>query len=347
MFSSRRACSGGELFPAEEYNGSLGLSRQQRSIAATPMQWLQYFFLKTFVGVLGILPRPLARSAGRCMGSACYLLAGKLRRVGETNLLLAMPDLTDRERRRILRCVFQNLGHQLAEFCLMRHYSAEFVQRDLMRYEGLENFLAAERAGKGVLVLTGHLGAWELSSFVHALLGYPMGMVIRRLDNPLVDEFVNAIRCRHGNRVLHKDDFARGLLHSMARGETVGILMDTNMTPPQGLFVPFFGQEACTASGLARVARKTAAKVVPGFLLWEQTEGRYVLHFGEALELQRTGDAEADAWANTALFARVTEAYIRRYPDQWLWLHRRWKTRPPGQPELYNGVSGNNAAAHA
>ncbi len=223
----------------------------------------------------------------------------------------------------------------------MSGYSAEFARNSLMRYEGLENFLAAERAGKGVLVLTGHLGAWELSSFVHSLLGHPMGMVIRRLDNAMVDSMVNSIRCLHGNRILHKDDFARGLLHAMSRGETVGILMDTNMTPPQGVFVPFFGLEACTASGLARVARKTGATVLPGFLLWEQNENRYVLHFGEALELQHTSDTDADALANTALFARVTEGYIRRYPDQWLWLHRRWKTRPKGEPDVYDRPPGS------
>ena len=143
--------------------------------------------------------------------------------------------------------------------------------------------------GKGVLVLTGHLGGWELSSFYHSLMGHPMGMVIRRLDNRLLDEYVNSIRCLHGNRVLHKDDFARGLLTAMRAGETVGILMDTNMTPPQGVFVRFFGIMACTASGLARVALKTGAAVVPGFLLWEPREQQYVLHFGPELVFTRSG----------------------------------------------------------
>ena len=160
-------------------------------------------------------------------------------------------------------------------------------------------------------------------------------MVIRRLDNPLVDAYVNRIRCLHGNRVLHKDDFARGLLRAMHRGEAVGILMDTNMTPPQGVFVPFFGEAACTASGTARVAQRTGAAVIPGFLFWHENEQRYVLRFGAPLALTETGDAEADAIANTALFARVTEGYIRQYPDQWLWLHRRWKTRPLGEPKMY------------
>ena len=139
----------------------------------------------------------------------------------------------------------------------------------------------------------------------------------------------------HGNRVLHKDDFARGLLMAMRRGETVGILMDTNMTPPQGVFVDFFGHLACTASGLARVALKTGAAVVPGFLLWEAKEQRYVLHFGKCVEVEHTGDAATDILALTQRCTSVIESWVRRYPDQWLWIHRRWKTRPAGEPRIY------------
>ena len=162
-----------------------------------------------------------------------------------------------------------------------------------------------------------------------------MGMVIRRLDNPLVDAYVNGIRCLHGNRVIHKDDFARGLIASMRAGETVGILMDTNMTPPQGVFVPFFGVEACSASGLARVALKTGAAVVPGFLLWSEREQRYVLRFGEEIAVVDTGNAEEDSVTNTARFTAVIEGYVREYPEQWLWMHRRWKTRPAGEAGVY------------
>ena len=250
------------------------------------------------------------------------------------NLAMALPEQSTAQHRRTLLGSFVSQGLQLAEFAQMRGYSAAQAQ-SLIRYQGLENYLEARAGGRGVLVLTAHLGAWELSSFFHSLMGYPMGLVIRRLDNSRVDALVNGIRTMHGNRVLHKDDFARGLLKAMHAGETVGILMDTNMTPPQGVFVPFFGVEACTASGMARVAQRSGAAVLPGFLLWEKSERRYVLHFGPPLPLQQSGDAEADALANTALFTRTLEAYIRRYPEQWLWVHRRWKTRPPGQGSLY------------
>ena len=295
---------------------------------------LEYWAVRGVVGFLGRLPHRAARLVGAGVGLAAYLLASRLRRVGERNLAMALPEVDVAVRQRLLRASFRSLGWQLAEFAQMRRLTREGVGRRI-RYEGLENYLAARERQKGVLVLTGHLGAWELSSFFHSLMGYSMAMVIRRLDNPRVDAFVNGIRTLHGNRVLHKDDFARGILKELHGGGTVGILMDTNMTPPQGMFVPFFGKDACTASGLARVAAHSGAAVLPGFLLWEAGEQSYVLHFGEPLELQRSGDAEADAWANTALFTAVLEAWIRRFPEQWLWVHRRWKTRPAGERSLY------------
>jgi KDO2-lipid IV(A) lauroyltransferase len=283
---------------------------------------------------LGWLPRGLARSLGAGVGRVVYWLVPRLRRTGMRNLGLALPEMPVEERKRTLRQMYRGLGWQLAEFCRMERYTAANTA-NWIRYEGLEHFLAAEARGNGVLILTGHLGAWELSSFYHSLMGHPMGMVIRRLDNRRLDAFVNRIRCLHGNRVLHKDDFARGLLTAMRAGESVGILMDTNMTPPQGVFVDFFGVPACTASGLARVALKTGAAVVPGFLLWEASEGRYVLHFGEPIEIEATGDAESDIVALTQRCTGVLEAWVRRYPGQWLWIHRRWKTRPAGDDPIY------------
>jgi KDO2-lipid IV(A) lauroyltransferase len=263
-----------------------------------------------------------------------YLILPRLRRTGLCNLALAMPEMPVEERERILRGVYRNLGWQLAEFCRMERYTPANTA-GWIGYEGLHRFLDAQAQGKGVLIVTGHVGAWELSSFYHSLMGHPMGMVIRRLDNRLLDRFVNGIRCMHGNRVLHKDDFARGLLTAMRHGETVGILMDTNMTPPSGVFVDYFGVTACTASGLARVALKTGAAVLPGFLLWEEAEKRYVLHFGEQIEVTCSGDAESDVVGLTQRCTAAIEAWVRRYPDQWLWIHRRWKTRPEGEPRIY------------
>jgi KDO2-lipid IV(A) lauroyltransferase len=296
---------------------------------------LEYWLVWAVARTLGFMPRPVARFLAGLLAWAVYWTFGRLRRVGERNLALAFPEPSSkRERAELLRGVYRHLGWQLVEFCRMQRYTAANA-RNWMRTEGLEHFLAAQARGKGVLIVTGHLGAWELSSFYHSLMGHPMGMVIRRLDNRKLDDYVNAIRCMHRNRVLHKDDFARGLLSAMRAGETVGILMDTNMTPPQGVFVEFFGRQACTASGLARVALKTGAAVLPGFMVWEPAEKKYVLHFGPELVFTRTGDHDADVLAATQQCAAVTEQWIRRYPDQWLWIHRRWKTRPPGEQPLY------------
>jgi KDO2-lipid IV(A) lauroyltransferase len=302
---------------------------------ATLRERAENWVLRWMVGAVGLLPRSAARAVGAGIGAAAWVLLSRLRRVGMRNLELAFPEKLEAERTTILRGVYRSLGWEIGEFCKMKRYSAEDASA-FIRYDGLDHYLAAREKGKGVLVLTGHLGAWELSSFYHSLMGYPMSLVIRRLDNPLVDEFVNRIRCLHGNRVIHKDDFARGLLTSMQRGETVGILMDTNMTPPQGVFVPYFGVEACTASGMARVALHSGAAVLPGFLVWEATEEKYVLHFGKELTLARTDDPGQDIVANTALFTATIEAYVRRYPEQWLWVHRRWKTRPEGERNLYS-----------
>lgn len=295
---------------------------------------LEYAFVWALLSGFAVLPRGLALRAGAWVGGLAWLALPGLRRTGLRNLEMAFPEMPAADREKLLRRLYRHLGWQLAEFCRMPRYTPENT-RTLIRYEGLEHYLAARERGQGVLIVTGHLGAWELSSFWHSLMGYPMTMVIRRLDNPRVDRLVNRIRCLHGNRVVHKDDFARGLLAAMRRGDTVGILMDTNMTPPQGVFVPFFGLEACTASGLARVALRTGAAVLPGFLVWEQPEQRYVLRFGPEIALLKTGDDERDIVENTARFTAAIEESVRRYPDQWLWVHRRWKTRPAGEAPIY------------
>ncbi|HLI04011.1 MAG TPA: lysophospholipid acyltransferase family protein [Terracidiphilus sp.] len=295
---------------------------------------LEYWLVVACARILGRLPRPLARRISFLLALLAYLGFVRLRRVGARNLKMALPALSRSTRRKILFSVYQHLGYQLVEFCRMQRYTPENTS-DWLATEGLEHYLTAKARGKGVLILTGHLGAWELSSFYHSMMGHPMGMVIRRLDNRKLDEWVNRIRCLHGNYVLHKDDFGRGLLKAMHAGGAVGILMDTNMTPPQGAFVRFFGIPACTATGLAHVARKTGAAVVPGFMLWRGHERRYVLQFGPEVEIPRTEDVAADILEGTQRCTSVIETWVRRYPEQWLWIHRRWKTRPPGEPSLY------------
>jgi Kdo2-lipid IVA lauroyltransferase/acyltransferase len=294
---------------------------------------LEYALAWIFLKFIGALPRPLARAVGISLAWAVYLLHGKLRRVGKRNLEMVFPEKSRKERARILRGVFTSLGRQLAEVSLYRRYTRQNVSK-IVVYEGFENYERALARGKGVLFLTAHLGAWELSAFAHSLYGYPLGVLMRALDNPYLDRLARTYRTLHGNKTVDKD-FARGLISAMRKGETVGVLMDTNMIASQGVFVDFFGIQACTASGIARIALRTDAAVVPGFTIWDPMLKKYRLRFDPAAQLIRTGDTEADVVANTALFTKIIEDYVRRYPDQWLWVHRRWKTRPEGEKGLY------------
>jgi KDO2-lipid IV(A) lauroyltransferase len=295
---------------------------------------LEYALASLLLRSIRILPRPIARAVAIVLGWSVYLLHRKLRRVGMRNLELAFPEKNKSERRKILRGTFTSIGRQLAEVGLFPRYTRENVGQVIV-YDGFENYERAHSRGKGVLYLTAHLGAWELSAFAHSLQGHPLRIVMRGLDNPYLDALVQRYRTMHGNSVIDKDNFVRGLLAAMKEGETVGILMDTNMTPPQGVFVDFFQIPACTASGLARIALRTDAAVVPGFTVWDPVLRKYRLRFEPALQLIRTQNEEDDVVANTARFTKIIEDYVRRYPDQWLWVHRRWKTRPPGEPSLY------------
>lgn len=295
---------------------------------------LEYAPVWLLVKFLGILPRTLARAVAISLGHVVYFVHGRLRRVGLRNLEIAFPEKKGSERKRILRGTFTTLGRQLAEFCLFPRYSRENASRVIV-YEGFENFEAAHRRGKGVIFITAHFGGWELSSFYHSLNGHSMNIVVRPLDNPYLDALVERYRTLHGAKSFGKQDFARGLLAAMHAGDSVGILMDQNVMPNAGVFVDFFGRPACTAAGPARVALRTDAAAVPAFSVWDPHIGRYRLCFAPAIPLVRSGDDEADVVTNTALFTKVIENMVRKHPEQWLWVHRRWKTRPPGEPSLY------------
>src|ERR1700751_1148206 len=295
---------------------------------------LEYAAAWPFIKILGLMPPPLSRAFAIALAQVVYLLHFRLRQVGMRNLAMAFPEKSLAERKKILRGEFTSLGRQLAELCQFPRYAPHNID-EVVVYDGLENYERAYARGKGVLFLTAHFGGWELSAFAHSLHGHWVNIVMRPMDNPYLDRLRQHYRTRHGNKVVPKDDFVRGLLAAMRAGETVGILMDTNMTPPQGVFVDYFGIPACTASGLARIALRTDAAVVPTFTIWDSALKKYRLRFDPAVELIRTGDLEADIIANTQKFTKVIEDYVRKYPEQWLWVHRRWKTRPEGEKGLY------------
>jgi KDO2-lipid IV(A) lauroyltransferase len=292
---------------------------------------LEYAAAATALKLLEWAPRGAAVRLARAFTVLLDRALPRLRRTAMRNLSFAMPALDEAARRRLVDGVFRSIARMLAAFA---HFPA--MRRDnigeWIRYEGFEHFERALERGRGVLFATAHLGAWELSAFAHALMATPMHVLVRPLDNPLIDRMVERRRALAGNTVIAKRDFARAILHALRRNQAVGVLIDQNASPENGVFVDFFGVPACAGSGFARLAARSGAAVIPGYALWEEAERRYVLRFYPPVEM--TGDAEEDT---RRLHARL-EAVIRAYPDQWLWIHRRWKTRPPGARPLYDRV---------
>ncbi len=295
---------------------------------------LEYAAAWTGIKLLGLLPRPAARFVGASFASVAYAFRPPLRRAALFNLRLAFPDWTDAQRRRVIRGMIRQIGWMAGEFSQFPKYTRENIDR-IVVVDGFENFDQARRRGKGVLFLTGHMSAWELAPFAQALYGYPLHFLVRPIANRKVDALINDYRCRAGNQPIDKNKSARAILKVLADGGTVGVLADHNTDIEESVFVDFFAVQASTTSGLARIALRTDAAVVPGFLSWDEGRRKYRLRFEPAVELARTPNEETDVVENTARFTRVIEDFVRAHPDQWLWVHRRWKTRPSGEKPLY------------
>ena len=297
-------------------------------------EWLEYAAAWMGLKALGILPRSAARRVGAIFAALAYQVRTPLRRAAMFNLQLAFPGMSDAERKRIVRGMIRQIGWMAGEFSQFPKYTAENIS-EIVTIDGAHNFECAQRRGKGVLFLTGHMSAWELAPFAHALYGHPLHFLVRPVANSRVDALINRYRCLSGNQPIEKNRSARAILKVLGEGGTVGILADTNTALEEGVLVNFFGILASTTSGIARIALRTDAAVIPGFLAWDAQLNKYRLQFGPALDLLRTGDEDHDVRENTARFTAVIETYVREHPDQWLWVHKRWKTRPPGEPSIY------------
>jgi Kdo2-lipid IVA lauroyltransferase/acyltransferase len=299
------------------------------------IDWLLYAVAWTFLNLLGALPRPMARRLAAGGASILLWLRPKMRKTAELNLCLAFPDWSNAQRHEVLKKMTRNLGWMAVEFARFPKYSKANIA-DVIVLDGHANFLAGQERGKGVIYLTGHIGAWELSSFAHALYGFPLHYMARPLDNKPLDKMVKRYRGLSGNKPIFKNESARLMLRVLKDSGTVGILADQNTMPAEGIWVDFFGIPACTTTGIARLALHTDAAVVPGYAFWDENLGKYRLRFEPEVELVRTGDTERDIAENTQRFAKVIEGIIRKYPDQWVWIHARWKNRPRGEKPIYD-----------
>jgi KDO2-lipid IV(A) lauroyltransferase len=292
---------------------------------------LEYLIARSLLASFALLPLRLALFTGSILGGLGYYFSGRLRRTGQSNLELAFPELDVPRRKDLLRGCFQNLGRLLGVFSHFGKESPNALQA-MIECEGLEHLSAAEQSGRGVILFTGHVGAWELSSFGLSLVGHPLSFLVRRIDNPKIEALVERSRTRRGNRTIDKRSAARSMLQLMQAGGTLGILVDLNTLDREGIFVNFFGVPASTTFVLAKLALRTGALVLPVFAPWDKQRGRFLLKIEQPLSYEASGDESEDVRRLTQLFTSVVEKYVQLYPDQWLWIHRRWKTRPPGAP---------------
>ena len=286
------------------------------------------------VQILRWAPLSLARAIAAGIFGAARLLTPRWRGTAQTNLALAFPDWSAERRAKAVRECYRNLGANLLALSRLPRLTSRNIS-EWIRYDGFEHYENAIAQGRGVIFLTAHLGAWELSAAAHALYGHPMWLMVRPLDNPLLDRLIDARRQLFGNRTIRKQDSAREVLSVLRNNGAVGILADQNAGGADGVFVDVFGRKASATKGVAQIAARTGAAVVPGFAVWNEAERRYVLKFYPAVALVASEDREADLIENTQRCQAAIERVIRECPGQWLWIHRRWKRQPEGQPAVY------------
>jgi KDO2-lipid IV(A) lauroyltransferase len=297
---------------------------------------LEYLALRGALWMFGALSRPLALRLGALVGSILYLLDRPHRRVALKNLSIAFPEKNARERLEILHRSCRNLGRMAAEFCHLHSLTRESIER-YVRVEDPEAWRAALAVAerRGAIILTGHFGNWELLAYAHGLLGYPVTLIHRPFRNRFVDHLIDAIRRKAGTRTVAKKAAAKEAIRSLARRELLVVPADQNQTRRFGVFVSFFGLTASTTPGPARLAMRTGAAVYPAFLVREGESERHRIVLLPEVEMTRTDDRNADIVTNTQRCTAVIEEMLRQHPDHWIWFHKRWRTRPPGEPKIY------------
>ncbi|MGA8028857.1 MAG: lysophospholipid acyltransferase family protein [Bryobacteraceae bacterium] len=295
---------------------------------AQKKSWIQtraeYVLASAVLSALRYLPLRASNRLARAAARSLDFALPKLRRTGLQNLSFALPELDPKQRDRVVDGVFRTIARLLLAMARFPELNAANIS-EWISYEGFENYRAAKEKGCGVLIATGHLGNWELSAFAHALMTEPMNVMVRPLDNPLIDRLVEDRRVLSGNHLIYKKDGARTVIKALKNNEGVGILIDQNTAAGEGVFVNFFGKLACAGSGFVKLAYHSGAPVIPGFAIWDERQQRYILRFYPQVEM--TGDVEAD----TQRIHSILEQVVREYPDQWMWIHRRWKTRPSAE----------------
>jgi Kdo2-lipid IVA lauroyltransferase/acyltransferase len=295
---------------------------------------LEYGAAKSIFAVIGSLPANQAIQLGTVLGRIGYLFAGNLRRTAETNLKLAFPEMTAEQRSEIIRGCFESLGRELGLFSKFSNRSKPLVL-SVLEPQGLENLKTDKKNGRGRIYFTAHFGAWELTSYAVGLLEEPFSFLVRKIDNDMIERMVDRRRTSGGNLTLDKLAAARTMVRILRSGGSVGLLPDLNTLDDEAIFVDFFGVPAATNYLMAKIALRTQSPIIPVFAPWDAQRKKFLLQIQPAIQVELTGDEEEDVKRVTQKFTSVIEEQIRRYPEQWLWVHKRWKTRPPGEPGFY------------
>ncbi len=300
--------------------------------------WSEYLPLRGVLGLMSSLPRSTARKIGTSVIDLLLRFVPDLKKTAHRNLEIAYPEMDAATRRQMVDGMTKSLGRVLGE---MSHF-AELTKEDLadmieFRFDPKtqKQYDKFRAEGRGSIIISPHLGNWELLVFAWSALRDPISYLARPLDNPKLEELTVSLRTRFGNQPINKTNAVSTAINILRNGGTLGILADVNTHPKEGVFVPFFGVPACTTTGPAMLAMRTNSVIIPICGVWDEAADKYVAVHGKIIEPAKTGDRKADILTTTAAFTAEVEKLIRAYPEQWMWIHKRWKTRPPGEPAIY------------
>lgn len=295
---------------------------------------IELLAVRAVLGSVGIFSLKNSMKFGKKVGAFLGSRFPRLLKTARRNLEIAMPNLPTEEKEKIVRGTLESLGRHLGFVSHFKKFKHEDI-RNLVELVGREHFDKAHETGRGILFFTGHFGSWEVFNLLPPAFGYEMNILVRRIDNRLVEDYVDKMRTRFGSVTLDKTKSARTMFRLLEHGKLLGILADLNAQEREGVFVDFFGVPASTTMSIAKLALKTNAIVMPAFAVWEEEKQKYVVYLEPPVEYQRTENHEEDIKKLTQDITKIVEKYVRKYPEQWLWIHKRWNTRPEGEKGLY------------
>ena len=299
---------------------------------------LEYYAARVILSFLGVLPRNTAIFMGLRFADIAYLCLGKLKGTALKNTEIAFPEMSETERLKLVRGCLRNLGRQLGEISQFPKATRESLEKIVeisVSEEKWEEYREIKKAGRGLIFMTPHFGGWEVLAYSSFIFLGPQSYLVRKLDNPRLEEMLGKIRGKFGNQPMDKSTAILPALNLLKSGGNLGVLPDLNSQKHEGVFVPFFGKQACTTAGVAALAMRTNAVVALLSAAWNDQKKKYVITADATFEFQSSGDRKQDMINFTARFTKEIENVIRRNPEQWFWIHKRWKTRPKGEPEIY------------